>query len=482
MPKKEFYDDSRDIYENPLVTRYARAEMAGLFSERSRVILFRKLWIALAEAQADLGVDITEAQIAQMRQYAEAIDFAKADEFERELRHDVMAHIRAFAAQAPLAAPVIHLGATSCYVTDNADLIILNSALRLVKSKLLAVLKQLRDFAVKYKSLPMLGLTHLQPAQLTTAGKRAALWMQDIVTDVENIDHILKHYKLRGAKGTTGTQAGFLSLFNGDSNKVKTLDRLVVQKMGFAASFAVTGQTYPRKFDYTVLSALSGVAQSAAKFAGDMRILQSLKEMEEPFESTQVGSSAMAYKRNPMRSERVSSLARFLINLAVNGADTASTQWFERTLDDSANRRIVMAQAFLAADGILNLYLNITENMVVYDKIIERRIAAELPFMATENILMEAVKAGGDRQLLHERIRIHAMESARRVKSEGLDNDLIERLRGDPAFGTVNFGVVLKPENYTGRAAAQVDEYVSGVVDKLLKKNKGRNIKSEVNI
>ena len=460
----------RDIYENPLITRYASRQMAEIFSDDARFKLWRRLWIALAESEKELGLPVTDAQIAEMKKYADDINYDVAEAREREVRHDVMAHVYAFGMQAKSAMPIIHLGATSCYVTDNAEVITIDNALRLVRDKLVAVMRRLKKFALAYKDMPTLGFTHLQPAQLTTVGKRAALWLQDLKMDYENLRHLLSTVRLRGVKGTTGTQASFMSLFDNDGEKVKALEKKVAEKLGFAAVYGVTGQTYPRKFDYNVLSVLSQIAQSAYKFANDLRILQNMKEMEEPFEKSQIGSSAMAYKRNPMRSERMCGLARFVLSLPVNEAVTASTQWFERTLDDSANKRITIAQAFLALDGVLNLYMNVSENMVVYPKTIERHIAAELPFMATETILMECVKAGGDRQALHERIREHSMESARRVKQEGADNDLIERIRKDDAFAAIRDRLdgILDPVNFIGRAPAQTEEFIAAEIDPIL--------------
>ena len=460
----------KDIYENPLITRYASRQMAENFSDDTRIKMWRRLWIALAESEKELGLPVTDAQIAEMKKYADDINYDVAEAREREVRHDVMAHVYAFGMQARSAMPIIHLGATSCYVTDNAEVITIYRALLLIRDKLVAVMRRLKRFALQYKDMPTLGFTHLQPAQLTTVGKRAALWLQDLKMDYENLRHLLSTVRLRGVKGTTGTQASFMSLFDNDGEKVKALEKKVAEKLGFAAVYGVTGQTYPRKFDYNVLSVLSQIAQSAYKFANDLRILQNMKEMEEPFEKSQIGSSAMAYKRNPMRSERMCGLARFVLSLPVNEAVTASTQWFERTLDDSANKRITIAQAFLALDGVLNLYMNVSENMVVYPKTIERHIAAELPFMATETILMECVKAGGDRQALHERIREHSMESARRVKQEGADNDLIERIRKDDAFAAIRDRLdgILDPVNFIGRAPAQTEEFIAAEIDPIL--------------
>ncbi len=463
-----------EIYENPLITRYASKEMAENFSDNVKYGLWRRLWIALAESEKELGLDITEEQIKELKLYADDINFDREAEIEREVRHDVMAHVKAYGEQAVSAKGIIHLGATSCFVTDNAEIIVLDRALSIILKKLVNVMDNLKRFALKYKDLPTLGYTHLQPAQLTTVGKRAALWLQDLVMDYELLMNLKKSVKLRGVKGTTGTQASFMDLFCGDEEKVKELERKVVNKMGYSAVYGVTGQTYPRKFDYNVLSVLSAIAQSGYRFANDIRILQSFKEIEEPFEKSQIGSSAMAYKRNPMRSERLCSLARFVQTLPLNAAMTASTQWFERTLDDSANKRIVLAQAFLATDGLLKLYMNVSENLVVYEKVIEKRVAAELPFMATENVIMECVKAGGDRQELHERIRVLSMEAGRNVKELGKENNLIELIKSDEAFAAVKDRLedMLDPKEFTGRAASQVTEYIENEVEPILIKHK----------
>ncbi len=461
----------KDIYENPLITRYADRKTAEIFSDDYNFRLWRKLWIALAESEKELGLDISDEQIAEMKKYADDINYDYAEKEEKIVRHDVMAHVHAFGEQAKKAKPIIHLGATSCYVTDNAELIQIYDALECVRQKMLTVMDKLRAFAIKYKDLPVLGYTHLQPAQLTTLGKRATLWLYDLYLDYGDLKYLMRDYKLRGVKGTTGTQASFLSLFDGDGEKVKQLQNKVVKKLGFDNVFAVSGQTYTRKFDYAVVSMLSKIAQSAYKFANDMRIMQSFKEVEEPFEKTQIGSSAMAYKRNPMRSERICALARFVESMPQNEAVTASTQWFERTLDDSANKRLTIPQAFLALDGVLNIYINITENMVVYPNVIARRINEELPFMATEEILMECVKAGGDRQELHEAIRRHSMESARAVKERGERNDLIDRIKADKKFVAVK-GVIdgiLSPENFVGRSPEQVTDFLSEYIDPLFK-------------
>ena len=462
-----------DIYTNPLITRYASKEMARNFSSDKRSILWRKLWIALAESEKELGLNITDEQIAELKKFETDINYEDITAFEKEVRHDVMAHVKAYAKQAPLAGKIIHLGATSCYVTDNSDIIIYDNALDLVLEKLVNVINNLKQFALKYKDVPTLGFTHLQPAQLTTVGKRATLWLEDLLMDYESLMELKNKVKLRGVKGTTGTQASFLDLFNGDDEKVKELDKLVCKKMGYDKAYAVTGQTYPRKFDYNLLSVLSQIAQSGYRFSNDIRLLQSMKEIEEPFEKSQIGSSAMAYKRNPMRSERLSSLARFVLTLPLNTAITSSTQWFERTLDDSANRRIVIGQAFLAVDGLLKLYMNISENLVVYDKVIANHVASELPFMATENIIMECVKCGGDRQELHERIRVLSMEAGENVKRHGKENNLIDLIKNDDTFTAIKDSLdqVLDARLYVGRAPKQVEEFISEEVDKVLNQN-----------
>lgn len=463
------------IYANPLITRYASREMAEAFSDDKRFKLWRKLWIALAESEMELGLNITQAQVDELKQYAETVNFELAEKFEREVRHDVMAHVRAYGEQAKSARPIIHLGATSCFVDCNSELIVMHDALQIIKKKLVNVMDKLKAFALKYKDLPTLGFTHLQPAQLTTVGKRATLWLQDLKMDYDNLVNLENCFKLRGVKGTTGTQASFMELFNGDEDKIKQLEKKVVEKLGFERVYGVTGQTYPRKFDYNALCVLSQIAQSAYKFSNDIRILQNMKEIEEPFEKSQIGSSAMAYKRNPMRSERMGSLARYVISLPMNAAITAGTQWFERTLDDSANRRIVIAQAFLALDGILNIYMNVSENLVVYDKVIAKHIAAELPFMATENIIMECVKAGGDRQDLHERIRVLSMEAGKNVKVNGLDNNLIELIKADKTFAAVHgkLDEILDAKKFIGRAPSQTVEFIANEIDPILSANSG---------
>jgi adenylosuccinate lyase len=456
---------SHERYENPLITRYASAEMAAIFGDARRFGLWRRLWVALAEAERELGLAISQEQIDELRAHVDTIDFQAAAAYERRLRHDVMAHVHSYGDVCPQARAIIHLGATSCYITDNADLILMREALQLVARRLAQVIDQLGSFALDNRDLPCLAFTHLQPAQPTTVGKRACLWAYDLALDLAEIEHRLGQLKARSVKGTTGTQASFLALFHGDHKKVRQLERLVADKLGFEASYAVTGQTYSRKVDSQILDCLSGVAQSAHKLATDLRLLASRKEIEEPFEADQIGSSAMAYKRNPMRSERVCGLARFLMSLQTSAAATAAVQWMERTLDDSANRRLVIPQAFLAADAILLLLQNITEGLVVYPKTIAANLAEELPFMATENILMAAVEAGGDRQELHERIRRHSQDAARRVKQEGAKNDLLERLAADDAFAKVDMQGALDPRHFVGRAPEQVDEFLAEIVE-----------------
>jgi adenylosuccinate lyase len=475
----------RQVYNTPLNSRYSSKEMSYLFSDEMKFKTWRKLWLVLAESERELGLDITEEQIIELTENLNNINYEVAEEREKVTRHDVMSHVYAYGEQCPTAKRIIHLGATSCYVGDNTDLIIMKEGLLLIKSKILNVIDNLSNFAIKYKDLPALGFTHFQPAQLTTVGKRATLWIQDLLLDLENLDFVIESLRFRGVKGTTGTQASFMELFDNNEELVKRLDELVTEKMGFKRAYAVTGQTYPRKVDSIVLNTLSEVAQSAYKFSNDLRLLQSMKEMEEPFEKTQIGSSAMAYKRNPMRSERMSALCRYIIVDSLNPAITASTQWFERTLDDSANKRIAVAEAFLALDGVLNLYMNISSNMVVYEKVIRSHIQSELPFMATEYILMDAVKRGGDRQELHERIRIHSMEAARRVKEEGLDNDLIDRISEDDAFKMTKEEIlkVLQPEKFIGRAPNQTVEFIEQYIYPLLTQNKENlNMKSEIHL
>ena len=460
------------IYNNPLITRYASKEMQHAFSDEKRFRLWRKLWIALAESEMELGLPITQAQIDEMKKYADDINYDVAENYEKEVRHDVMAHVKAFGQQAKSAEPIIHLGATSCFVNCNSEAIMIDDALKIIRAKLVNVIDKLKTFALKYKDLPTLGFTHLQPAQLTTVGKRASLWLQDLCLDMENLEHLMGTVRLRGVKGTTGTQASFMELFDGDEAKVKTLEKKVLEKMGYEKAYSVTGQTYPRKFDYNVLCVLSQIAQSAYKFANDMRLLQNMKELEEPFGKKQIGSSAMAYKRNPMRCERICALARYALSLPINAAITSSTQWLERTLDASANRRIVNAQAFLTVDAILNVYMNVAENIVVYEKTIEKHVREELPFMATENILMECVKAGGNRQDLHEEIRTLSMQAAYRVKSEGGNNNLLDLIEKDDAFKAVHgkLSEILDPKKFVGRAPSQVVEFIEKDVDPILKK------------
>lgn len=454
-----------DIYENPLCRRYASREMQEIFSDNKKFSTWRRLWVALAESEKELGLDITDAQIEELKAHIDDIDYEVADRREREIRHDVMAHIYAYGLACPEAKPIIHLGATSCYVGDNTDIIIQKEALLQIRAKLLAAIAALADFAEKYKSLRTLAYTHFQAAQPTTVGKRATLWMQDLMMDLDRLDQTVAGLKLLGCRGTTGTGASFLELFDGDGEKVRALEKKVAEKLGFDSAYAVSGQTYSRKVDYFTLSVLSGIAQSAQKFSGDIRLLSHLKEFDEPFESGQVGSSAMAYKRNPMRSERISSLARFVIADTMNPAMTAGTQWLERTLDDSANRRISIPEAFLATDGILSLYINVISGVTVYPKVIEKHLMEELPFMATENILMHCVKAGGDRQTLHEAIRRHSVDAGKRVKAEGKDNDLLDRIAADPIFGLTreDIDAIIKSGRFTGMAEAQTEEYLSFV-------------------
>jgi adenylosuccinate lyase len=461
-------------FDNPLVSRYSSKEMLYLFSPDKKFKTWRKLWIALAEGEKELGIDISDEQIAELKKYADDINYDVAIAREKEVRHDVMSHVFAYGEQAKLAKPIIHLGATSCYVGDNTDIIIMTEALELIRKKVINIMDKLSSFAIEYKELPTLGFTHFQPAQLTTVGKRACLWLEDLYMDYEDIVHQLNKKALRGVKGTTGTQASFLSLFNDDHEKVKDLERRVAEKMGYNKTFPVTGQTYPRKLDSQMLNVLSSIAQSAYKFSNDLRLLQNLKEIEEPFAKSQIGSSAMAYKRNPMRSERISSLARHVIVNALNPAITASTQWFERTLDDSANKRLSVSEAFLATDAILDIYGNVVDGLVVYEKVIHKRIMEELPFMATETILMEGVKRGGDRQELHEQIRVHSMEAGKMVKVEGKSNDLIERILADSAFdmSEEEIKTILRPESFVGRAPEQVVEFIQSHIQPILTENK----------
>jgi adenylosuccinate lyase len=462
--------NDKKLYVSPLVERNASREMAQLFGAQRKFSTWRRLWLELAKAQKKLGLDIKQSQIAQMAKHLDDIDFKKAAAYEKKFRHDVVAHIHTFAQVAPKAAPIIHLGATSCFVADNTDLIIMREGLQIIAGKLAAVINLLGRFARKYRALPALGFTHYQPAQLTTVGKRATLWCYEFVMDLQELEHRSCSLPFRGVKGVTGTQASFLALFDGSHNKVKQLDKAVARAFGFNRTCAVTGQTYQRKIDALIVSCLASVAQSAHKLCNDLRLLANLKEIEEPFGKSQVGSSSMAYKRNPMRCERVTALSRLVLSLASSPQMTASEQWFERTLDDSANRRVVIPEAFLVVDGILEILTNVLDGLVVYPKVIAARIAAELPFMATENILMAAVKAGGDRQKLHERMRQHSQAAAAQVKRLGKHNDLIDRLKADPAFKKVNFKKVLDPKTYTGRAPQQVDEFLRDVVAPITRK------------
>lgn len=456
--------NNKDLYVSPLVERNASRQMAQLFGAQKKFSTWRRLWLELAKAQKKLGLDIKQSQINEMAKHLDDIDFKKAAAYEKKFRHDVMSHIHIFGEAAPKASPIIHLGATSCFVGDNADLIIMREAMEIVAGKLAAVISLLAKFAKKHRSLATLGFTHYQPAQLTTVGKRAAMWCYEFVMDLREVEYRLETLPFRGAKGTTGTQASFLELFDGSHNKVKRLDKMIAAAFGFKNTCAVTGQTYQRKVDAHVINTLASIAQSAHKLCNDLRLLANLKEIEEPFGKSQVGSSAMAYKRNPMRSERVTALSRLVLSLSTSPPMTASEQWLERTLDDSANRRVVIPEAFLAVDGVLEILINVLDGLVVYPKVIAARVAAELPFMATENILMAAVKAGGDRQKLHEKIRRHSQAAAARVKQMGKRNDLIDRLKADDAFGRVDFRSVLNAKNYVGRAPQQVDEFVRDMV------------------
>lgn len=460
----------KNTYESPLTSRYASREMQALFSPDKKFRTWRKLWVALAESQMELGLDISQDQVDELKKNQDNINYDIAQAREKEVRHDVMSHVYAYGVQCPKAAGIIHLGATSCFVGDNTDLIIDYEALALIKKRLVKLISILSRFADQYKDLPTLGFTHFQPAQPTTVGKRACLWIQDFIFDLESLEDFLQRKRLRGVKGTTGTQASFLELFDGDYEKVKRLDKMVVKKMGYDDVFAVTGQTYSRKFDSQLVNILAGIAQSATKFSNDIRLLQHLKEIEEPFEKNQIGSSAMAYKRNPMRSERIASLARYIIADMINPAMTVSGQWFERTLDDSANRRISVPEAFLATDAVLNLCANVSDGLVVYPKLIGQRLMKELPFMATENIMMDAVKKGGNRQELHEKIRLHSLATARIVKEEGGENDLVDRIAGDPSFGISKEEIleILRPDLYIGCAPMQVREFLENIVKPIL--------------
>ena len=465
---------STDRYVSPLSERYASREMQYIFSPDMKFRTWRKLWIALAETEKELGLNITQEQIDELKANADNINYDVAKEREKQVRHDVMSHVYAYGVQCPKAKGIIHLGATSCYVGDNTDIIVMTEALKLVRKKLVNVIAELAKFAEEHKALPTLAFTHFQPAQPTTVGKRATLWMQEFLLDLEDLDFVLSTMKLLGSKGTTGTQASFLELFDGDQETIDKIDPMIAQKMGFKECYPVSGQTYSRKVDTRVLNVLAGIAASAHKFSNDIRLLQHLKEVEEPFEKSQIGSSAMAYKRNPMRSERIASLSRFVMVDALNPAITSATQWFERTLDDSANKRLSVPEGFLAIDGILDLCLNVVDGLVVYPKVIEKRLRSELPFMATENIMMDAVKAGGDRQELHERIRELSMEAGRNVKVEGNDNNLLELIAADPAFNMTleDLQKTMDPAKYTGRAAVQVDNFLKKVVNPVLEANK----------
>ena len=463
----------KDTYESPLSARYASKEMKYIFSPDKKFRTWRKLWIALAESEKELGLPITQEQIDELKAHADDINYEVAQERERIVRHDVMSHVYAYGVQCPNAKGIIHLGATSCYVGDNTDIIIMTEGLKLIRNKLITVIRNLSKFADEYKALPTLAFTHFQPAQPTTVGKRATLWLQELLMDLEDVEYQLSKAKLLGSKGTTGTQASFLELFDGDHEKCKMLDHKIAEKMGYKACFPVSGQTYSRKLDSQFLNVLAGIAQSAAKFSNDIRLLQHLKEVEEPFEKNQIGSSAMAYKRNPMRSERIGSLSRYVMVDVLNGYFTTATQWFERTLDDSANKRLSVPEAFLAVDGILSLYANVADGLVVYPKVIEQRLRKELPFMATENIMMDAVKKrGADRQQLHEKIREHSMAASRVVKVEGGENDLLERIAADEAFGVTleELEHILKPENYTGRAKEQTEDFLNECIKPVLEK------------
>ncbi len=476
---------STDRYQSPLSERYASREMQYLFSPDMKFRTWRKLWIALAETEKELGLHITQEQIDELKAHAEDINYDVAKAREKEVRHDVMSHVYAYGVQCPKAKGIIHLGATSCYVGDNTDIIVMTEALKLVRKKLVNVMKELADFADRYKAQPTLAFTHFQPAQPTTVGKRATLWLQEFFLDLEDLDYVLSHMKLLGSKGTTGTQASFLELFDGNQEIIDKIDPMIAKKMGFGACYPVSGQTYSRKVDTRVANVLAGIAASAHKMSNDIRLLQHLKEVEEPFEKSQIGSSAMAYKRNPMRSERIASLSRYVMVDALNPAITSATQWFERTLDDSANKRLSIPEGFLAVDGILDLCLNLVDGLVVYPKVIEKRLMSELPFMATENIMMDAVKAGGDRQELHERIRTLSMEAGRNVKEEGKDNNLLELIAADPAFNMTleDLQKTMDPSKYVGRAKEQTETFLTDVIRPVLEENKELlGIKAEINV
>ena len=472
-------------YESPLSERYPSREMKYIFSPEKKFRTWRKLWIALAETEKDLGLDISQEQIDELKENADDINYEEAEKRETVVRHDVMSHVYAYGLQCPKAKGIIHLGATSCYVGDNTDIILMKEALGIVRVKLVNIIAKLSDFARKYKALPTLGFTHFQPAQPTTVGKRATLWIHDLMMDLADLEYVSASLKLLGSKGTTGTQASFFELFDGDMEKVRKTDQMIAEKMGFAECYPVSGQTYSRKVDSRVLNVLAGIAQSAHKFSNDIRLLQHLKEIEEPFEKDQIGSSAMAYKRNPMRSERIASLANHVIANAVNPMITAAMQWFERTLDDSANKRLSIPEGFLALDGILDLYLNVASGLVVYPKVIEMRLMNELPFMATENIMMDAVKAGGDRQELHEKIRQHSMAAGRKIKEEGGANDLVDRIAADPAFGMnrEQITALMEPKNFTGCAEEQTERFLTDEVSPVLEKYKDRlGLEADINV
>ena len=474
-----------DRYQSPLSERYASREMQYIFSPEKKFRTWRKLWIALAETEKELGLPITQEQIDELKAHKDDINFDVAKEREKLVRHDVMSHVYAYGLQCPNAKGIIHLGATSCYGGDNTDIILMTEALKLVRKKLVNVMAELASFAEKYKDQPTLAFTHFQPAQPTTVGKRATLWLMELKLDLDDLDYVISSMKMLGSKGTTGTQASFLELFDGDHEKCRRADQMIAEKMGFTGCFPVSGQTYSRKVDSRVLSVLAGIAQSAHKFSNDIRLLQHLKEVEEPFEKNQIGSSAMAYKRNPMRSERIASLANYVMADMMNPMLVASTQWFERTLDDSANKRLSIPEGFLAVDGILDLYLNVVDGLVVYPKVIEKRLMSELPFMATENIMMDAVKAGGDRQELHERIRELSMEAGRNVKAEGKDNNLLELIAADPSFNLTleELKKTMDPKKYVGRAPQQVEEFLDEVIRPVLEENKDLlGIKAEINV